>query len=674
MAYTFAGGVLRVSILSVGLTLAAPVAYGAAAQELVHAPMACTPAPLLQPGKTQLLERVITRPGARLAPSAGAAGVTVVPGFSVLYVYGTSANGKSVLVGASSKCKPVGWLPEESVVPWAHTMVAAFANRTGRSQILFFRTEANVRALIKSSDAGEEAAKLRARANERASQNDGVVSVEPQTPVDIDKHFYLLPILETKSARFPDGKQVRILHVAAITERATGAAAQADAPEAQASEPGVRHNFRAAIVFAVDATKSTEPFIDRIKAGLDRVYDHIEAAHLQDRVRFGVIGYRDDPAMVPGIGYLTKVFVDPSKVDNRKEFDKLIAGLNASKISTRAVSEDGYAGVYAAIEHIDWSGFSARFVVMETDASSRNPGELGSTGYNATGLSKLAREHQIAILVLHMLTPEGGAADHEKGRREYLELAKYPGSPPLYFPVAHGDPKVLEQTVNLIANRLTELVQSAEEGENPLQQQPPSPKLDGKNTSASDKLGEELDAIGYAMRLAYLGSVNGSTAPSMFDAWASDRDFAHQSIASIDVRVLLTKAQLSDLEATVNALITAFQKGQIDPSSFYAQLRSAALTLSRDPSKIGAASNRELSQKIMGEYLDGLPYTSRVMAITQEDWMAMSPGDQQSLIDDLEVKEHLYREFSDNVSDWVTLAKGASPDDAVYAVPIEALP
>ena len=58
-----------------------------------------------------------------------------------------------------------------------------------------------------------------------------------------------------------------------------------------------------------------------------------------------------------------------------------------------------------------------------------------------------------------------------------------------------------------------------------------------------DKLTQVTEAVGRAMQLAYLGEVQGTKAPRMFEAWASDRDFRQPDIASFSVRLLLTKNQ-----------------------------------------------------------------------------------------------------------------------------------
>jgi hypothetical protein len=145
-------------------------------------------------------------------------------------------------------------------------------------------------------------------------------------------------------------------------------------------------------------------------------------------------------------------------------------------------------------------------------------------------------------------------------------------------------------------------------------------------------------------------------------------------VASLDIRVLLSKSQLSDLAATVSALYGAFQKSLGDPSDLAQQLRSALLTLSRDPAKIGSASNRDLTKAALDEYLEGLPFKSRVMSMDEDTWLSMSPGDQQELIDHLAVDLELYQHMQDDLAHWVKLAPGAAAEDAVYPVPFNALP
>ena len=641
---------------------------------------ACEPAPLKQPGKTQLLDRVLVRPGAMLTSAAGAAGGQPVAAFSVLYVYGRSADGAAVQVGASSACKPQGWVRANALVSWRHVMVAAFTSRSGRQPVLFFKDADQLKPILAAPDAQAEAARLQAAASSDPAAS-GILAREPEAPVDLAKQFYLLPVLDAVSHRFSSQAPVRILRVASLTRQSANYAQTAahfgNVPKGANAVAGERHNFRTAVVFVMDATMSMDPYLARVRRSLDQIYQRIEAQHLQDQVRFGLVAFRDDPKAVKGIGYGTRVFVDPNRVATRAQFDQAVKGLDAARVSSRAVAEDVYAGVAAGIDDIDWSGFDGRFLVLVTDASAREPNSgIVATHLDNNALALMAREKAIAVLALHLLTPEGGAGDHSIAQRQYTALTLYPGRGSLYYPVPAGNVDEYGKRLDSITDSLVQLITTAEHNGTARTDAPPTPPPAASQPAPTTAAAPAADiaAVGYAMRLAYLGKVNGTQAPTMFDAWALDRDMVNQSVASLDIRVLLSRSQLSDLASTTQALYEAFQKGRDDPDTFYKQLRSAALTLSRDPAKIGAASNRELSQDVLGEYLDGLPYASRVMALSQDDWVSLNPSEQQDLIDDMAIKVALYRRMEDDTSHWVSLAPGSDADDAVYPVPVNALP
>ena len=77
---------------------------------------------------------------------------------------------------------------------------------------------------------------------------------------------------------------------------------------------------------------------------------------------------------------------------------------------------------------------------------------------------------------------------------------------------------------------------------------------------------------------------------------------------------------------------------------------------------------------LIGEYLDGLPYQSRLMSLEEEEWIAMGVGDQQAIIDEAYANIRLYQRFHDDAARWVALNDGADLGDYVYPIPLEALP
>jgi serine/threonine-protein kinase PpkA len=127
--------------------------------------------PLLMEGRTALFQRVILRPGARLAerPDANAP-AQPTPGFGVFYVYARQGSGADswLEIGAAQDGRTQGWVPAERTIDWKQTMVLAFNNPAGRDRAMFFREAETPRALWLNTRGGAtEAARLReaARAN-----------------------------------------------------------------------------------------------------------------------------------------------------------------------------------------------------------------------------------------------------------------------------------------------------------------------------------------------------------------------------------------------------------------------------------------------------------------------------------------------------------------------------
>lgn len=627
--------------------------------------------PLLMPGKTSLYQKILTRPGTRLLDRPGGQGEVLAP-MSVLYVFGRQDG--FLEVGASAEAPPQGFVEESGTIPWDHTMVLAFANPAGRERVLFFADRDSLMQVLEAETPALAAATLREAAEAgQAAADSPVVSIEPENVVDLREQFYLLPILEARSALLPSGFRVRAVRVASVTKEAEPAK-ELPLTSQRANPVDALKDFRSGIVFVVDASASMQPYIDRTREAVAEVFEKVEAAGLNDRVRFGMVAYRDDPAKVAGIGYLARTFADPNETATREQFLEAAAGVAASEVSTRAFAEDGYAGLEHALRGIDWEGFGGRFIVLITDASSREGGSpLSATGLSTEQVRQLALETGAAIYVLHLKTPEG-AGDHARAADQYRRLSDYPGVGPLYFPTESGDEAAFRERVARLADLLVEQVEkagaAAEEakaGEAKTEQ--------AAAPGGSPDLAAATEAVGHAMRLAWLGRVEGTAAPSMFEAWAADRDLARPEVPSFTVRVLLTKNQLSDLQATLRRVVEAGERAQIAPGDFFNQLRSAALAMGRDPGRIGQGQVRNLQEAgLMGEYLEGLPYQSKLMSLDEDSWSRMSVGEQQAVIDEIKSKIALYQRFHDDVDRWVALAEGAGPGDRVYPVPIDSLP
>jgi hypothetical protein len=102
-------------------------------------------------------------------------------------------------------------------------------------------------------------------------------------------------------------------------------------------------------------------------------------------------------------------------------------------------------------------------------------------------------------------------------------------------------------------------------------------------------------------------TVHWSTWPRSLRSWISDRDFTDPTKRTLEVRVLLTKNQLSDLQMILQKIVHAAEEGMLKPDSFFNSLRSIASQFGRDP---GLATRPEATRlSDLGRLFGILRYT-----------------------------------------------------------------
>jgi serine/threonine-protein kinase PpkA len=660
-----AGWTLRRVLALCGLVLAV----------LVNAsrPTDAASTPLLMEGKRTLFQRVLSRPGAALHAGAQAQGVAV-PAFSVLFVYARKqVDGDAwVQVGSTVRSGPEGWMLAKKVIDWKQTMTVAFTNPAGRNRLALFKERKYILELLESEMAvrrNNELIRKLAKADESGELRDDLpaISIEPATYVDFSKNFYLLPILEAEEVYFADGFSARLLKIASVSK--SDPEIETRAPK----DPNAHRKFKTAITFVVDATSSMGPYLDQMRSTVERVYGSIAAADLQERVAFGLVGFRDNTGPAPGLDYVSKVFADLRAGSDADEFLDRAKTVQPATVSSQSFNEDTYAGVVTALNELDWSGFGGRYIVVITDAAPRDGADpLSTTGLNGASVRALAKENGVAVLTLHLLTPEG-VRNHAIAEERLSALSQQPNGS-LYYGVPAGDARRMGDVIEAIATILTDQVSLISKGE--LSQEAfVASATRGGGESALQQLRGTIAQVGYAMQLAYLGRDEGAAVPPVFEAWVADRDVANPSVEALEVRLLLSKNQLSDLQEALKSVIYAGELGQISPDSFFDEIRSAAAALARDPSKVGKREYRNLGETgLLSEYLEGLPYRSKVMNVSRDLWLSWSIGEQQAFLDDVESKIRLYQQFHDDVDRWTILSGNQSSGEAVYPVPLDALP
>jgi serine/threonine-protein kinase PpkA len=625
--------------------------------------------PLLIEGKHSLYQRVLSTPDARLAAEPGGQGSTAVVPFTSFYVYARREHGGTqwVQVGTDRHGTRTGWLPAASTLEWNHGLTAAFRNPAGHDRVLLFKDSASLRRLVQEHDLTAYQRLYDQAQQDVLPPDSPVVAIQPPGFIDIQDDFYLIPILQHEDV-YLGNEQARMLEVSSV-------------PLPRNADSGgktavARQAYSAGLVFVIDSTLSMDPYIERTREAVRKIYDTLGNASLLGDVSFGLVAFRDNLKTAPGLEYLVRTYVDLQQGRDAASFLSRVNSLRASRVSSRDFVEDAYAGVKQAIEKMDWSDYEARYIVLITDAGAREGDDpLSSTGMGAESLRKLAQDKGIAIFVLHLLTP-ATMANHAADAAQYRALAEFPGIGSLYYGVPTGDVGKFGEALDALAGQITEQVRLAA-----MEKRPAAPVVAPSADSQLAELQAKVAKLGYALRMKYLRKTEGGQVPAVFDAWLLDRDFRNPERAAVDVRVLLTRDQLSDLHDVLAAVLERAEEGMLSPQTFLDELQSLAATMTRDPSRLGTTTATAVGQGstlanlgFMREYIEDLPYTSEVMALSLDDWQSWSTKQQVAFVTRLEDKLDYYRALHDHTDLWVSLDNGPISGDSVFPVPLEVLP
>ena len=626
--------------------------------------------PLLMEGKKTLYQRVLSVPEARLfeQPIDSAAASKIIP-FSVLYVYEKGSDW--LKVGYNSFGEIAGWVQRDKAIAWNQALTVSFKDPQDIQRVMMFGDKAELERLVNEYDKTGYQALYDAVVDDRAPPGSPVIAIQPEAHLEIRENFYLVPIKQHEDV-YLGNEQARLLEIASVPLDESG-----ETSALGNIESGSR-SYRSGIHFVIDSTQSMGPYIDRTREAVKKVYSAIESQGLTNQVSFGLTAYRDNLGQVPELEYLTRRYVSLEQGTNVEQFFQRVNALSPSQVSSRDFREDAYAGIKSAIEDSDWDQFDARYVVLITDAGPRESYDsLGATRLNAQALRQLAYDKGVSIWVLHLRT-ESAAADHEKAETLYKQLSYYPGIGDFYYGVTLGQVDEFGTVLEVLANQITQQVLATTNGVPPLplpQRQEPQEQQEQTQLA---QLQDRVAKLGNALRMRYIQKESGQPLPSVFDAWMVDRDFINPERSAVDVRVLLTRDQLSDLKNVMQQVLELAEEGVLSPKGFIDDLKSLAATVSRDPSSVaGSTSGAGANLADMGymrEYIEDLPYTGEVMNLTLESWEEWSAKVQIEFMHRLESKINYYQALHDHTDLWVTPGGGPVNGNSVFPVALELLP
>ena len=651
--------------------------------------------PVTVSGDSKVPLRILTRPGAVLYADAEGSKVlkSNLPTFSSYFVY-TRPKGEAAAsgngwyeVGSDDRGSVKGWMKGDDLFEWKQTMCLTFSHPDGRSPVLMFDDDDVLNTLIGLSEEDRNskvdgyytAIDQAASGKGKLAKDFPVLSVEPKMAVDNADNFTLMPIVDYKVVDF-DGRESRLLDIVAVSssekdrkssdirENKTYLTASNTSSESQAKD---LKNMKYDIVWVVDTTRSMGPYIERVREIMNRVSGEIaKNKSFGDKVAFGVWGYRDS-ATIEGLEYVTNNFTP--QLQSAQDFVKTISSVKETNVDSVTFDEDLFSGVNDAVKNTAWRDNTIRIVILVGDAPGHQEGhEWNVSGLNQETMRHIADDNGITLFAIH-IKPQKTKKYNKIAANQFKTLSSNPGvSESLYWDVAASDTQGFENIAAMITERTLNYLANA--GSSFTGKQVDTVSILKKESS--DIVGQAPDVINQALHAAavtWLGNEVNVVPPRDIEAWVSDKDLKDSTRQSLEVQLLLTKAQLDAISTLLKEVLVAGETNQVSGDDFFTSLQAASAVAARDPEKLSKAGNIAESG-LVPDFLKNLPYKSRLMEMNNEVWESWGPDEQNAFLSNLESKIRAYGEIHDNTAKWIALNEGDDPDDYVAPIPLDLMP
>ncbi len=638
--------------------------------------------------ETQLPLRVLSRPFSHIysCPQAEEEGIVQanVPAFHPLYVFARqsvdvsdSAAPQGWYEVGQSKDAAQGWMQAKDVMEWRQALLVSYTHPggllEGRNPVLMFRSLDALQSLVDSFDMSDQAQSLYTRI-EQDDIPENIVSMEPQRFVDITKQFYILPILNWEETQIM-GDDVRLLQLAAAVPQQRGADTlenegyRSQARTERGSQQGAQvEDIQVDIVFAIDTTRSMQPFIDMTKDAVAKMVQSFSQDTAQ-RFRFGLVGYRDDIQTVPELEYDAQNFT-PELVDGESLVQLLDAEFKATRVGSLDYAEEVFAGVDAALRTA-WRENALRFVILIGDASGHPKGhDQNITGKDAHDLRLEADDAQVHILSIHLQDPRA-EEDHPVSIPQFAKLSQIRGSQDSALSEVNAFEQseyqaVVDMIVTDINDRLNSLLgMPGSTGSGAAQAE------SAADSPAVQQGREAVDRIWEAALVEYLGQA--AKPPKDIVAWAADRDLVNPADKALDVRVMVTRDQLSSLAQALDNVIQAFMRAEVTQMQFFEALQSVSGQAMKRPEDVGQAE-KLADTGLLPAFIKTLPYTSDILSLSDEMFASMTAEQRSQLEWNILAKLEQYRTINEQVDAWFRLNETDPDRDMVYPLHLDYLP
>lgn len=562
-----------------------------------------------------------------------------------------------------------GWMQAKDVMEWKQALVVSYTHPgdeiEGRKPVIMFKDLASIENIVAADDVASETEKLYQQI-ETSGKAEGVISKEPKRYIDINNKLYILPILDWTD-EIVDNEDIKLLKIAAAVPNARGSDTLDNQEYAENANAGREDGFGANlenlkidIVFVIDTTRSMQPYIDTTRNMLDSIATQIANA---GDIKFGVVGFRDDSNATKSLEYTSKNFT-PELVDAKELVNLFNTEVEATHSGSQDYAEEVFAGVEEGLRS-NWRENAARFIVLIGDASSHALGhEKNTSNKDENALLREIKDSKVNILSVHLKNPKA-TKDHAIAQQQFGVLATIKGeeNEQALFTVDTEDgsafEKVAKRIIGVITDNYATVNNQSSEPEKIIQ------------TDINSRDIEVVEKVWKSALIEYIGQ--SATPPKDIVAWVADKDLTNIFDRALEVRVLITKEQLSNLSMALDRLLQALGKSSVSQSDFFTALQSIAGQAMKRPEDISNAT-KLADTGLLPAFINSLPYKSDILNLTIGKFGSMSTDQRMQLEAQLQAKLKQYLEINSNTDVWHTVNEDDPNSTLVHPLLIDYLP
>jgi serine/threonine-protein kinase PpkA len=365
----------------------------------------------------------------------------------------------------------------------------------------------------------------------------------------------------------------------------------------------------------------------------------------------------------------------PRLVDANGIIALLDRDAQATRFNNPEYAEDMFAGVDLALDS-DWRENSLRLLLLVGDASGYPPEHpMSSTKKDERVLRMAAQDRNIHIMALQLMNPHH-PEDQPIAERQFSELSRVRGGGDFesaLVQIRTDQPEDFQQAVLSLSTYIsTFLRRVGEQGTAVMSHlDQATDQTPADRDSSQGQAAQAMQKMIQSAMVEYLGA--DAKPPRDLVMWAADRDLTNPSIRALEVRVLLTRDQLSDLILALDRVLQAMQQAKVSNMDFFDALQGLAAQTMKRPERLSRlASVREAG--LVPSFIASLPYRSEILSLTRESYASLTAEQRAALTSRLTAKVSEYAKINETLDGWTSLNPQDPAGRQVYPLQLDYLP